>query len=104
MDDFVTFAAAGGMVWTALSFIKNVRGGRYGDAATLVVLVLVGIAVAFLAAETSYAGAFELSKATWADKVFVGYGISGAARLIYEWTNGKVLSEPKLFQNPGPAE
>lgn len=108
MEGFVPLLVAAAMVWTALSFVKLLRAGQYGDALTILVLVIVGVGVALLARESSYAGDFGLARASLADCVFVGYGFSSTTRALYEakkaLDSGDNAKEPKLFANPPAAE
>lgn len=104
MNEFVPLVVAAAMVWTALSLVKHLRAGQYGDALTLAVMVVVGVVIAWLASESSYAGSFNLADAKFADLVFVGYGFSSTARTLYEFKksfdNGDDAKEAKLFPNP----
>lgn len=104
IEEFVPLVVAASMVWTTLSFIKLLRAGKMGDALTVLVLVIIGVGVAFLAAESSYAEAFNLAAANAADKVFVGFGFSATARTGYEFKKSfdgsDSANEPKLFSNP----
>lgn len=106
MEGFVPLLVAAAMVWTSLSFMKLLRSGKYGDALTVLVLVVVGVGIAFLAAASSYAGEFGLEGAKFADKVFIGFGFSSSARTLYEFKKGidnnDSANEPKLFDNPTP--
>lgn len=108
MEGFVPLLVAAAMIWTALSFMKLLRAGQYGDALTVVVLVLVGIGVAALARASSYAAEFGLDNANLADVAFIGYGMSSTARALYEFKKGIDSSdnakEPKLFENPPASE
>lgn len=105
MEEFTVLAAGAAMTMTALSFIKHLRGGKYGDALTLVALVVIGVGIAALVCESDFAGGIEfggtsLASLNFASRVFLGYALGSGARLAYEATNGKVNDEPKLFDNP----
>lgn len=106
-ESFVPLVVAAAMVWTALAMVKHLRSGQFGDAVTLVVLVVVGILIAFLASESSFAAAFQLENAKFADLVFVGYGFSSTARSIYEVKKAidgnDSAKEEKLVENPPAA-
>lgn len=103
-EGFVPLVVAAAMVWTALAMVKHLRAKQFGDAVTLVVLVVVGIVVAFLASESSFAASFQLENAKFADLVFVGYGFSSTARSIYEvkkaLDSSDSAKEEKLVPNP----
>lgn len=105
---FLPLLVAAAMVWTTLSFVKLVRAGQVGDALTVLVLVVVGVLVAVLARESSFASDFGLDGASIADCVFVGFGFSSTARALYETKkaldSGDNAKEPKLFENPPAKE
>lgn len=105
MEEFTVLAAGSAMVMTALALLKHLRGGQYGDALTILVLVLVGFGVAILICESDFAagakfGGVTLSSLNLASRFFLGYVIGSGARVLYEATNGKPANEPKLFANP----
>jgi hypothetical protein len=105
---FLPLLVAAAMVWTTLSLLKHLRAAQYGDAVTIVVLVLVGVGIAVLARESSFASDFNLAGASLADCVFVGFGFSSTARATYEFKksldNSDNAREPKLFPNPPASE
>lgn len=97
LDVLVIIAA---MTWTAVAFLKHLRVGAYYDAATLVVIVGVGIGITFLVQASGRA--FAGSNA--ADIVLVGYAATSVLRAAYEFKkafdNGDVAKEPKLIAPP----
>lgn len=105
MEGFTVLTAGSAMVMTALAFIKHLRGGQTGDALTLLALFAVGVGVAFLICESDFAkaelfGGISLADLNAASRVLLGYAIGSGARVLYEGTNKKTNSEPKLFANP----
>lgn len=102
MEDLSLEVAAiiGAMAWTALSLLKHLRVGQYGDALSLVVAVGVGIAATFLV----QAAGMALDGANVARVVVVGYGATATIRVVYELKKAldgnDTAKEPKLFTNP----
>lgn len=102
MEDLSLEVAAiiGAMAWTALSLLKHLRAGQYGDALTLVVGVGIGVAATFLV----QAAGMALDGANAARVVVVGYGATSIIRIPYElkkaFDQNDSAKEPKLFENP----
>lgn len=105
MEDLSLEVAAiiGAMTWSAMSLLKHLRSGQYGDALSLLAAVGVGIAATFLV----QAAGMALDGANAARVVVVGYGATSTIRVIYElkksWDTSDSAKEAKLFDNPPPS-
>jgi multisubunit Na+/H+ antiporter MnhB subunit len=104
--EFAPLVVAGAMIWTAVSALKLVSNKKWNDLATLVVVVLVGVGVAFLLRASDFSagidvGSIALGKLNVASTVLFGYGLSSFARVAYEAKkavdNNESAVEPKLF-------
>lgn len=100
------------MIWTTVSALKLLSAKKLNDFLTLLVVVAVGIGVAFLLRASDFSagidvGSVVLAKLNVASTVLFGYGLSSFARVAYELKKavdgGDSAVEPKLFSDNPPA-
>lgn len=109
--EFTPVLVAGAMIWTAVSALKLLTNGKMNDFITLMVVVAVGIGVAFLLRASDFSagidvGSVNLAKLNVASTILFGYGLSSFARVAYEVkksidSNDSAV-EPKLFPPDTP--
>lgn len=104
--EFTPVLVAGAMIWTAVSALKLLSAKKTNDFLTLMVVVAVGIGVAFLLRASDFSaginvGSVALSKLNIASTILFGYGLSSFARVAYEVKKAvdghDSAVEPKLF-------
>lgn len=109
MPDFSVMAVAAFMLMFVMAFLKTVRAKLYWDAGTMLVVLGVGVGLAFLIGASDFGSSVKIGDKTLADVngaslVLAGFAIASLARFAFQATkavdNAQSAAEPKLFTAP----
>lgn len=109
MPDFSVMAVAAFMLIFVMAALKAIRAKQYWDVATMLVVLGVGIGLAFLIGASDFGSSVKVGDKTLADVngaslVLAGFAIASLARFAFQATkavdNAQSAAEPKLFTSP----